>query len=152
MLDVTVSGLADVTARLNGLDGALAALRSAYAVVGTDLPYARMVHDGTRPHDIAPVGEKALAWPGAAHPVARVHHPGYKGNPFLTGALADKAPEVAARLAQATEGLLGGTAPAGDLARALRDAALIVQAEAQRRANVRTGSLRRSRHAEVYAR
>lgn len=49
--------------------------------------YAIYVHEGTRPHDIYPKSGKALFWPGAAHPVSVVHHPGSKANPFLQTAL-----------------------------------------------------------------
>lgn len=53
--------------------------------VGTD--YWHYHHFGTRPHIILPRRKKALYWPGADHPVARVRHPGTKANPFLTRAL-----------------------------------------------------------------
>ncbi|WP_149264291.1 HK97 gp10 family phage protein [Actinomadura sp. K4S16] len=42
---------------------------------------------GTRPHLILPRHKQALYWPGARHPVARVHHPGTAPNPFLRTAL-----------------------------------------------------------------
>jgi hypothetical protein len=151
MLSATISGLDAVTARLNALSSAAAVVGAAYATVGTDLSYARMVHDGTRAHEIAPINKRALAWPGGQHPVAHVHHPGYKGNPFLTGALSDKAGAVTTRLAAAMEAVAAG-APGGTLAAALLDAALIVQGEAQRRVNVKTGSLRRSLHSELFGR
>lgn len=40
--------------------------------------YARIQHDGGRtpPHEIKPRFKKALSWPGAAHPVGKVNHPG----------------------------------------------------------------------------
>lgn len=44
--------------------------------------YAPFVEFGTDPHWIEPTSGY-LWWPGAAHPVARVFHPGYKGNPFM---------------------------------------------------------------------
>ena len=46
--------------------------------------YAPYVEFGTAPHVIAPKEKKALYWPGAAHPVARVNHPGTKPNRYLT--------------------------------------------------------------------
>lgn len=46
-------------------------------------PYAFWVIDGTRPHTIIPKSGKALYWPGARHPVKKVHHPGTKSNPFV---------------------------------------------------------------------
>jgi len=45
--------------------------------------YAPFVEFGTKPHTIVPKDKKALYWPGAAHPVARVNHPGTKANPFM---------------------------------------------------------------------
>jgi hypothetical protein len=38
--------------------------------------HARIVEFGSGPHIIEPKDAKALHWPGAAHPVGRVHHPG----------------------------------------------------------------------------
>jgi len=52
-------------------------------VVGTNVRYARGVHDGTRPHIIRPRTKKAVNWPGARHPVRSVRHPGSKANPFI---------------------------------------------------------------------
>lgn len=56
-------------------------------VVGTDVSYALMHHDGTRPHIIRPKTKRVLYWKGARHPVREVHHPGTKGTKFLTRAL-----------------------------------------------------------------
>lgn len=55
--------------------------------VGTDLEYAVWVHEGTEPHTIE--GNPWLYWPGAEHPVRRVEHPGYEGNPWFDHALDD---------------------------------------------------------------
>ncbi len=49
--------------------------------------YAQYVEMGTRPHEIRPKTKKALFWPGAAHPVKVVHHPGTKKKPFMYPAL-----------------------------------------------------------------
>lgn len=38
--------------------------------------YAIPQHEGSAPHDILPKNGEALAWPGGAHPVRVVHHPG----------------------------------------------------------------------------
>ena len=45
--------------------------------------YAIFVHEGTGPHVILPVKKNALMWPGAAHPVKKVNHPGTRANPFM---------------------------------------------------------------------
>jgi len=50
------------------------------------------IEDGTRPHIIRPRTAGALWWPGAAHPVAMVRHPGTQATNNLAEAL-----ELAAR-------------------------------------------------------
>lgn len=50
---------------------------------GTDVEYAEYQQFGTDPYTIRPTSAKALFWPGAAHPVAVVHHPGLKARPFI---------------------------------------------------------------------
>jgi hypothetical protein len=57
------------------------------ATVGTNLIYARAVHDGLPPMVIKPAKKKALYWKGAAHPVKAVRHPGIKPNPFFARAV-----------------------------------------------------------------
>lgn len=42
---------------------------------------------GAGPHIIRPVAKKALHWPGALHPVAKVNHPGNPARPFLRPSL-----------------------------------------------------------------
>ena len=44
--------------------------------------YGVFVRKGTAPHDIFPVKKKALFWPGAAHPVKHVRHPGTRPNMY----------------------------------------------------------------------
>jgi phage gpG-like protein len=55
--------------------------------IGSQQPYAGIHQFGgtTKPHEIVPRKGKALAWPGGAHPVKRVQHPGSKipARPFL---------------------------------------------------------------------
>lgn len=68
---------ASITAEVEGLT-----LR-----VSTDVPYWKYVEYGTAPHVIRPNGKKALYWPGADHPVAKVNHPGTPAYPFLRPAL-----------------------------------------------------------------
>lgn len=57
---------------------------------GAKAPYWYFHHEGTAPHTIEPRFKKALYWPGARHPVARVNHPGTEANPFLKRALYTK--------------------------------------------------------------
>jgi hypothetical protein len=52
-----------------------------------DCNYATDVEMGTAPHVILPNSKKALSWPGADHPVARVNHPGTAPAPYLRPSL-----------------------------------------------------------------
>ena len=51
--------------------------------VGTGVVYASFHQFGTGPYTIRPRRKKALYWPGAAHPVKQVNHPGLPARPFL---------------------------------------------------------------------
>ena len=55
-------------------------------IVGTNLVYARRIHEGFPKHILRPKNKKALFWKGAAHPVKLVRHPGNKANPYFTRA------------------------------------------------------------------
>ena len=59
----------------------------------SNIKYARIVEEGTRPHTIRARGKKALYWKGAKHPVKSVRHPGSKAKPYLIPAF-DKEKEV----------------------------------------------------------
>ncbi|MFJ8144684.1 HK97-gp10 family putative phage morphogenesis protein [Streptomyces sp. NPDC096048] len=61
--------------------------RSVGYVIGTNVNYAAAVEYGTSPHVIKPVNKRALYWPGAAHPVAQVNHPGTRAQPFMRPAI-----------------------------------------------------------------
>lgn len=64
---------------------------SVTVTVGSRVSYAADVEYGTAPHVIVPKNGKALYWPGAAHPVAKVNHPGTRARPFMRPAV-DLAP------------------------------------------------------------
>lgn len=70
--------------------------------VGTNVDYAEMVHDGTRPHEIRPRTKQALKFTiGGQVVFARVvHHPGTRARPFLDRALRE---ETAGRNYRITE-------------------------------------------------
>ena len=73
-------------------------------VIGTNVSYALPVHEGSRAHVILPRVRKALAWPGVAHPMRSVAHPGTKGNPFFERAIENnrgKLDEMAAAAGEA---------------------------------------------------
>lgn len=67
-------------------------LRSRWTI-GSDVEYAPMVHDGTRPHIIRPKNAKALRFRvGGRIVYARVvRHPGTRARPFLDRALREVA-------------------------------------------------------------
>ena len=50
--------------------------------VGSNDPVALWMDEGTKPHEIFPKSEKALFWVGAAHPYAKVNHPGTVPRPI----------------------------------------------------------------------
>ena len=61
--------------------------------VGSDLEYAAMVNDGTRPHVIRPRAKQVLRFQVGGRTVFAkvVNHPGTKPNPFLDRALREVA-------------------------------------------------------------
>ena len=59
----------------------------------SNIKYARLVEEGTRPHTIRAKNKKALYWKGAKHPVKSVNHPGSKAKPYLIPAF-EKEKEV----------------------------------------------------------
>ncbi len=117
---ITIDGIAPLLAKVahltgGGLGGSVA--------VGSDVKYARYVHDGTR----------YMA-----------------GRPFLDRAATSQTPRVLAILGQGVADLLEGGG--SSLAPALLASGLVVQAEAQRNAPYKTGTLRRSIHVEAFSR
>lgn len=62
---------------------------------------ARLVIDGTRPHEIRPRNAKALFWEGAQHPVGVVHHPGTRANDFVRRAIEPLRPQIQKALNEA---------------------------------------------------
>lgn len=62
--------------------------------LGSNKVYAAIQQFGgqTKPHRIVAVNKKALFWPGAAHPVGAVNHPGSKipARPYLGVSQADR--------------------------------------------------------------
>lgn len=74
--------------------------------VGFRANYAAAVHDGSKAHIIEPRFKKALFWKGLGHPVMRVNHPGYKGNPFLKKGVDESQSQVDGFMTQAVENVL----------------------------------------------
>lgn len=56
-------------------------------IVGTNLVYARRVHEGSGEVIIVPKRKKALFWKGARHPVKMVKQKPRRGNPFFRRAV-----------------------------------------------------------------
>lgn len=68
-----------------GVDG-----RGPFVTVGSDLDYALIEHDGSRPHVIRPRNRKVLRFVGAGGSVVfaqQVNHPGTTGTKYLVRAL-----------------------------------------------------------------
>ncbi|WP_328934150.1 MULTISPECIES: HK97 gp10 family phage protein [unclassified Streptomyces] len=61
--------------------------RSLGYVVGTNVNYAAAIEYGVAERDIFPSEKKALFWPGAAHPVGKVHQKARPARPFLRPAV-----------------------------------------------------------------
>jgi HK97 gp10 family phage protein len=82
---------------------------SVTGTVGTNVSYARFVHDGTAPHVIEAKSAPALHFfmGGAEVFARRVNHPGTKPRPFLTSTLAEREAQIRARLAAAVAGDAG---------------------------------------------
>ena len=64
-----------------------------------DVDYALAIEIGQKAHNIVPRRRQALFWPGAAHPVKRVRHPGTKGRPYLRPAADEIYPSLANNIA-----------------------------------------------------
>ena len=142
---VEVRGLRQLVIKLDATAAAL--VGGGRVVVGTNVQYARMVSEGTRAHRIEARNAKALFWPGAAHPVRSVRHPGTKPNPYVEEAVAASGPQVAAIIGAAVAVI---TEPGvGSLQPALLASGMAVQANIQRGAPVKTGNLRSSWHTEA---
>jgi phage gpG-like protein len=67
------------------------------AVIGSDRPYASVHQFGAKPFVITPKTAKGLFWPGAKHPVKKVHHPGIPARPFFPFTSDGRPTEKAAR-------------------------------------------------------
>lgn len=91
--------------------GALQDSLNVHTTMGSDsatlelfgLDYGKFVIAGTAPHDIYPVNAQALYWPGAAHPVAHVSHPGTRANDFRQAIIAAMRPLMEAAGQQALQ-------------------------------------------------
>jgi hypothetical protein len=128
---------------LGAVAAALRDLGLLTATIGSDVPYADFVLHGTRAHDILPRDKQALFWPGAAHPVAIVHHPGYPGNDFLTAAVDATTPVVAEEIGF----VIGSVIEGEDTARIVvtfHAGMDEINAAVKAHANVKTGRLRDS--------
>ena len=64
------------------------------AVLSAGVAYNKFVIKGTGPHAIYPRFARALYWPGAAHPVRSVMHPGTKANPYHERAVRDSRSDI----------------------------------------------------------
>jgi hypothetical protein len=146
-LTVTVENGQLIVGRLQLMGEAAKAFGGHSVRVGSALIYAPYVVGGTRAHTILPRTKQALFWPGAAHPVRSVQHPGTKPNPFMTDALTEVGPQIEERIVSHFEEVANGGG--GNYTQILAGAGLILQAQIQRNSPVKTGGLRASYHTEV---
>lgn len=77
-----------------------------YAEVKVNEKYGVWLEEGTEPYEIRPRNAKALFWPGAAHPVMVVHHPGLKARPFFAPAIEEAQPFIKSQYAAATQAIV----------------------------------------------
>ena len=79
-------------------------------VIGVAASYARVVVEGSAPHEIRPVNGGVLAFMVAGKKVFTpiVHHPGTKPNPFMQNALEETQRKVDATFAELWLELVGG--------------------------------------------
>lgn len=145
-----IVGLEMVVRHLGNLAGGVGDLHRMRVTIGTPVPYAEAVHEGSRAHDILPRFKRALFWPDARHPVARVHHPGTRPNPWLRDVFEARRGAI---IASIVSGLEEATRDGALHAAAGLSAAMDRTLEmAQEQAPQRTGTLRRSLHSEFYSR
>lgn len=142
LISITLEHGDEVQRRLVELANAAQAIGGAKEKIGSDISYAGYVVSGTRPHDIYPRDARALFWPGAAHPVSHVHHPGTRANPFLQRAIDTSADEVSEFVVNQLEQIASGGG--SNYNQIMPGAAKIVLKAAQAEAPVRTGALRAS--------
>ena len=76
------------------------------ARISDAVSYASVVEFGSAAHDIAPNRAKALSWPGAAHPVRRVRHPGTTGQHMGERGVEAAKPMIVNRFQKAIQNLL----------------------------------------------
>lgn len=71
-------------------------------------PYAAAVHEGSKPHVIkARKKGGALWWPGMAHPLKGVKHPGNRPNPWMTKTIEQEIGNVGEYVMDAITDFLG---------------------------------------------
>ena len=148
-LTVRIENGVEVVGRLQIMGEAARVFGDSRVSVSSELNYAAYVVNGTAPHLILPRAKRALYWPGAAHPVRSVQHPGTKPNPFMTDALTAVGPQAEAAIVSAAETVVSGGGGPDTLRQGLMKAGLMVQAAVQTRAPVKTGGLRQSFHTEM---
>lgn len=78
-------------------------------VVGTNVNYAKPVHDGSKAYDIRPKNKKALAFKSGGSVIftKKVHMPARTANPFFTRGLAASRDMIEQFMTEAGEEYLG---------------------------------------------
>lgn len=68
--------------------------------VAHGVDYGAILEEGSSPHVITPNSRQALYWPGAAHPVKMVNHPGTSPYNGIKSTVQAEAPEIGRKLAE----------------------------------------------------
>lgn len=103
--NITTNKTVDTGYLRNSIHSKVSALEG---TVSTNVKYAKVIEEGSRPHIIRAKNKKYLYWAGASHPVKQVRHPGTKAYPFLQPALDNEIPVFLKRLERAIEPPNGG--------------------------------------------
>lgn len=90
------TGTLKASIHVEGPDVSATSVEAKVATGGESSDYAIAVHEGMAPRTITPVNKQALYWPGAAHPVKSVNHPGFAGRKYIERPLLAARPQLLA--------------------------------------------------------
>lgn len=90
------TGTLKASIHVEGPDVGAMSVEAKVATGGESSTYAIAVHEGIAPRTITPTNKQALYWPGAAHPVKSVNHPGFAGRKYIERPLLAARPQLLA--------------------------------------------------------
>lgn len=79
-----------------GLHGGVEIINNDYfrIFLAHSMEYGAVLEEGSKPHVIRAKNKKALFWPGAAHPVRQVNHPGTRPYPIIKPTIDRNYPQI----------------------------------------------------------